>query len=231
MDERGRSSAENRAGSQDATVGDGAVSTGMVVLIVAGDRTTPGGQEDCTTIVKQLREAQWFGGVPPIHIVPDADTGRWLLRGMKPAADSEIPESPDRASATASADGTGDETKATWPFVERRRRTTDRRQCFAPYAGAHNRRSSGVGSQTRDEDRDQCTAVQCTEREEQIVKLVRQGLTNKEIAQRLGIVEDTVKKHLQHIYNKLGVRRRTLVMLKRTDLPAAAVMAGSISAT
>jgi DNA-binding NarL/FixJ family response regulator len=58
-----------------------------------------------------------------------------------------------------------------------------------------------------------CTPGHCTEREEQIVKLIRQGLTNKEIAQRLGIVEDTVKKHLQHIYDKLGVRRRTLVML------------------
>jgi DNA-binding NarL/FixJ family response regulator len=53
----------------------------------------------------------------------------------------------------------------------------------------------------------------CTERERQILELVRLGHTNKHIAQQLGIMEDTVKKHLQHVYDKLGVRRRTLLML------------------
>jgi DNA-binding NarL/FixJ family response regulator len=56
-------------------------------------------------------------------------------------------------------------------------------------------------------------ARSCTHREKQVVQLLRQALTNKQIAQQLGITEDTVKKHLLHIYNKLGVRRRTLVML------------------
>ena len=50
-------------------------------------------------------------------------------------------------------------------------------------------------------------------REKEIVELVRQGLTNKEIARRLEIREDTVKKHLQNVFGKLGVRRRTLVAL------------------
>lgn len=52
-----------------------------------------------------------------------------------------------------------------------------------------------------------------TGRETQIVEFVRQGLTNKEIERRLGIMEDTVKKHLQGVFGKLGVRRRTLVAL------------------
>jgi RNA polymerase sigma factor (sigma-70 family) len=52
-----------------------------------------------------------------------------------------------------------------------------------------------------------------TAREQQIVQLLMQGMTNKRIGQQLGIVEDTVKKHLQHIYDKLGVRRRALVIL------------------
>jgi len=38
-------------------------------------------------------------------------------------------------------------------------------------------------------------------------------MTNKQIARQLGIVEETVKKHLQHVYDKFGVRRRALVML------------------
>jgi DNA-binding NarL/FixJ family response regulator len=54
----------------------------------------------------------------------------------------------------------------------------------------------------------------CTSREQQVLELVRQGLTNKQIAWRLGITDDTVKKHLQHVYDKLGVRRRTLAVLR-----------------
>lgn len=55
-----------------------------------------------------------------------------------------------------------------------------------------------------------------TGRETQIVEFVTQGLTNKEIARRLGIMEDTVKKHLQGVFGKLGVRRRTLVALNHS---------------
>jgi DNA-binding NarL/FixJ family response regulator len=54
-----------------------------------------------------------------------------------------------------------------------------------------------------------------TKREEQIVGLLSQGLTNKHIARQLGIMEGTVKKHLQNVFDKLGVRRRTLVVLRQ----------------
>jgi DNA-binding NarL/FixJ family response regulator len=53
-----------------------------------------------------------------------------------------------------------------------------------------------------------------TGRESQVVAHVRQGFTNKEIARRLGIQEDTVKKHLQAVFGKLGVHRRALVALR-----------------
>lgn len=54
-----------------------------------------------------------------------------------------------------------------------------------------------------------------TPRELQVVALVRRGCINKEIAHELGIMEDTVKKHLQSVFTKLGVRRRALVVLRR----------------
>jgi DNA-binding NarL/FixJ family response regulator len=54
-----------------------------------------------------------------------------------------------------------------------------------------------------------------TQRELQVVALVRRGCTNQEIADALGIMEGTVKKHLQNVFAKLGVRRRTLVALCR----------------
>jgi len=52
-----------------------------------------------------------------------------------------------------------------------------------------------------------------TPREMQVVALLRRGCINKEIAQELGIKEDTVKKHLQSVFAKLGVHRRALVAL------------------
>jgi DNA-binding NarL/FixJ family response regulator len=56
-----------------------------------------------------------------------------------------------------------------------------------------------------------------TPREAQVVAQLRQGFTNKEIARRLGVMEDTVKKHLQSVFAKLGVHRRALVVLRPTQ--------------
>jgi DNA-binding NarL/FixJ family response regulator len=47
-----------------------------------------------------------------------------------------------------------------------------------------------------------------TPREGEIVGLVTQGLRNKDIAGKLSISEQTVKNHLQNIYDKLGVSDR-----------------------
>jgi len=51
---------------------------------------------------------------------------------------------------------------------------------------------------------------------------VSQGKSNWEVAQILGCVEQTVKKHLQHIYRKLGVENRTAAALvfTKTEAPA-----------
>jgi DNA-binding NarL/FixJ family response regulator len=48
-----------------------------------------------------------------------------------------------------------------------------------------------------------------TDRERQIVYCLREGLSNKEIAGRLGIDVSTVKNHIHSILQKLRVRRRT----------------------
>ena len=47
-----------------------------------------------------------------------------------------------------------------------------------------------------------------TTREREIVSLVGQGLKNREIADRLGIAEKTIKGHLTNIFLKLGVQAR-----------------------
>ena len=52
-----------------------------------------------------------------------------------------------------------------------------------------------------------------TPREEQIVNLVAEGICNREIAQQLGIKENTVKKSLLRTYDKLGVSNRVELVL------------------
>jgi DNA-binding NarL/FixJ family response regulator len=48
-----------------------------------------------------------------------------------------------------------------------------------------------------------------TRREQEVLELVAQGKTNKEIASALFISEVTAKVHVRHILDKLGVRSRT----------------------
>jgi len=53
------------------------------------------------------------------------------------------------------------------------------------------------------------TRVQVTPRELSTLRLMADGKTNKEIANALGISERTVKTHLGHLFEKLGVTSRT----------------------
>src|SRR5215467_807768 len=52
-----------------------------------------------------------------------------------------------------------------------------------------------------------------TPREEQVVALVADGLSNREIAGELGLSEHTVKKHLLRIFDKLGISTRVELVL------------------
>ena len=51
--------------------------------------------------------------------------------------------------------------------------------------------------------------VPLTKRESEVLQQLAFGLTNKEIAQALGISYETVKEHVQHILRKVGVADRT----------------------
>jgi DNA-binding NarL/FixJ family response regulator len=47
-----------------------------------------------------------------------------------------------------------------------------------------------------------------SDREIEILELIAAGAANKEIAERLGITEVTVKAHLRNIYAKIGAQNR-----------------------
>ena len=62
-----------------------------------------------------------------------------------------------------------------------------------------------------------------TARELEVVTLITEGCTNKDIAKTFGISEETVKRHLTNIFNKLGVGNRlelALFALNHDLLPA-----------
>lgn len=63
-------------------------------------------------------------------------------------------------------------------------------------------------------------AADLTPRELEVLRLVGQGLANKQIARRLGISERTVKAHLTSVFQRVGVTDRVQAALwARSNLP------------
>ena len=62
-----------------------------------------------------------------------------------------------------------------------------------------------------DAERDPLEAL--SGRERAVATLVQRGLRNKEIAEELGLTEGTVKVHLHKVFEKLGIRGRTDLIL------------------
>ena len=58
-------------------------------------------------------------------------------------------------------------------------------------------------------DQDRVRELQITPRELEILGLIAQGLSNKEIGERVFVSESTVKTHASRLFDKLGARRRT----------------------
>jgi DNA-binding NarL/FixJ family response regulator len=57
-----------------------------------------------------------------------------------------------------------------------------------------------------------------TEREQEILRLLTRGLSNREIGMRLSLAEGTVKNYVTQILQKLGVRDRTQAALRAREL-------------
>jgi DNA-binding CsgD family transcriptional regulator len=60
--------------------------------------------------------------------------------------------------------------------------------------------------------------VPLSDREYEVLQLISQGLTNKEIAAKLGLTPGTVKVHTHNIFNKLNVNRRTQAIIQARRL-------------
>jgi DNA-binding NarL/FixJ family response regulator len=67
--------------------------------------------------------------------------------------------------------------------------------------------------QDKNEEPESIDTSQFSERELEVMKLIAQGLSNREIASRLFISEGTVKNHITSILNKTGLEHRTQVAI------------------
>ena len=57
------------------------------------------------------------------------------------------------------------------------------------------------------------TTLPLTQREKDVLLLIKQGYTNREIAHELYVTEFTVKSHVSNIFKKLKVKNRTRAIL------------------
>jgi DNA-binding CsgD family transcriptional regulator len=58
-------------------------------------------------------------------------------------------------------------------------------------------------------DQSRLASLGITPRELEILELIASGLSNREIAERVHVSENTVKTHSSRVFDKLGARRRT----------------------
>lgn len=61
-------------------------------------------------------------------------------------------------------------------------------------------------------------------RERELVKLVQNGLRNREIARKLGVTEGTIKVYLHTVFQKLGVSSRTELAIRASEFLARSYM-------
>jgi DNA-binding NarL/FixJ family response regulator len=65
---------------------------------------------------------------------------------------------------------------------------------------------------------DQLLKAGISKREADILLLINDGLSNQQIADKLFISENTIKKHISNIFQKLQVERRTEAIRKAREL-------------
>jgi LuxR family maltose regulon positive regulatory protein len=114
-----------------------------------------------------------------------------------------------------------------WPLYE----LLERSAAGAPFAGDYVRDLLAAFRQEREAQRNRGAeaaplipapaeplAEPLTERELEVLHLLAEGLSNKEIARRLVVAPSTVKQHLKNIYGKLDVHSRTQAVARGREL-------------
>ena len=80
------------------------------------------------------------------------------------------------------------------------------------------KRSSKPASNNTSLDLQKVDDLGLSKREYEVLRAIADGLSNKQIADKLFVSESTIKTHVSNIYIKLDVKRRTQALQKAKDL-------------
>ena len=86
----------------------------------------------------------------------------------------------------------------------------------APSPPGHPRRRRGRGAPGPAPGSDRLALL--TDQERTVLRLIGQGLTNRQIGGCMGLAEKTVKNYTSHLLAKLGLERRTQAAILATEL-------------
>ena len=82
------------------------------------------------------------------------------------------------------------------------------------------RATTALMNRLREEQQQSDGVAELTDQERAVFDLIGEGLTNREIAERLFLAEKTVKNYVTRLLAKLGMRRRTQVAVLATEMRA-----------
>jgi two-component system, NarL family, response regulator LiaR len=74
------------------------------------------------------------------------------------------------------------------------------------------------GEQTFEADPADITRLGISKREYEVLQLINEGLSNQQIADKLFLSENTIKKHISNLFLKMDVERRTEAIRKAKGL-------------
>jgi two-component system, NarL family, response regulator DevR len=80
------------------------------------------------------------------------------------------------------------------------------------------RTTAALMTRIRREREEQNPLNALTEQERAVFDLIGEGLTNRQIGERLFLAEKTIKNYVSHLLNKLGMQRRTQAAVLATEL-------------
>ena len=83
------------------------------------------------------------------------------------------------------------------------------------------RTTAALMNRIRREREEQDPLNTLTEQERAVFDLIGEGLTNRQIGERLFLAEKTIKNYVSHLLNKLGMQRRTQAAVLATELRGA----------
>jgi DNA-binding NarL/FixJ family response regulator len=80
------------------------------------------------------------------------------------------------------------------------------------------RTTAALMNRIRRERADQNPLNQLSEQERAVFDLIGEGMTNRQIGERLFLAEKTIKNYVSHLLNKLGMQRRTQAAVLAAEL-------------